>query len=86
MDMMNLELLSMKKRIDPWIDPNTRFTTLSLKPNSPQEIVDLFDKWKQLARKEAELNGRNRLVITARSWVPFSAKSTGVPPGTPVFL
>jgi hypothetical protein len=58
MDMMNLELLSMKKRIDPWIDPSTRFTTLSLKPNSPQEIVDLFDKWKQLARKEAELNGR----------------------------
>ena len=53
MDMMNLELLSMKKRIDPWIDPNTRFTTLSLKSNAPQEIVDLYEKWKSLAKAEA---------------------------------
>lgn len=54
MDMMNLELLSMKKRIDPWIDPNTRFTTLSLKSNAPQEILDLYEEWKRLVREEVK--------------------------------
>lgn len=54
MDMMNLELLSMKKRIDPWIYPNTRFTTLSLKSNTPQEILDLYGEWKRLVREEVK--------------------------------
>ena len=36
------------RKIEPWLVKGSIYTTLALKPNAPQDIVDLFEKWNQM--------------------------------------
>lgn len=46
--MIDTELYLIMRKIEPWLVKGSIYTTLALKPNAPQDIVDLFEKWNQM--------------------------------------
>ena len=52
MEVMKKSLVDMYNRIEPWIDPKTRFSTLSLKNEAPQDIVELYEEWNRMVKSE----------------------------------
>ena len=36
------------RKIEPWLVKGSIYTTLALKPNAPQDIVDLFEEWNRM--------------------------------------
>ncbi|WP_315026361.1 hypothetical protein [Abiotrophia defectiva] len=46
--MIDTELSLIMRKIEPWLVKGSIYTTLALKPNAPQDIVDLFEKWNQM--------------------------------------
>lgn len=52
MEVMKNSLVDMYNCIEPWIDPKTRFSTLSLKDEAPQEIVELYEEWNRLVKSK----------------------------------
>lgn len=53
--MIDTELSLIMRKIEPWLVKGSIYTTLALKPNAPQDIVDLFEKWNQMV-DEADNN------------------------------
>lgn len=46
--MIDTELSLIMRKIEPWLVKGSIYTTLALKPNAPQDIVDLFEKWNRM--------------------------------------
>lgn len=46
--MIDTELSLIMRKIEPWLVKGSIYTTLALKPNAPQDIIDLFEKWNQM--------------------------------------
>ena len=46
--MIDTELSLIMRKIEPWLVKGSIYTTLALKPNAPQDIVDLFETWNQM--------------------------------------
>lgn len=48
MDMRVTEKSILFAKISPWFVKGSIYTTLALKPNAPQEIVELFEEWNRM--------------------------------------
>jgi len=48
MDMRVTEESILFAKISPWLVKGSIYTTLALKPNAPQDIVELFDEWNRM--------------------------------------
>lgn len=46
MEMNITEGTIMLLKIDPWFEKKNRYTNPKLRPDTPQEIVDLYEKYK----------------------------------------
>nr|DAJ67350.1 MAG TPA: Ras-related protein Rab-8A, Rab-3A-interacting protein GTPase, Guanine Nucleotide Exchange [Caudoviricetes sp.] len=46
--MIDTELSLIMRKIEPWLVKGSIYTTLALKPNAPQDIVDLFEEWNRM--------------------------------------
>lgn len=50
----------MMTRIDPWFEKKNRYTNPRLRPDTPQEIVDLYEeykKWRENYQKTRSMFG-----------------------------
>lgn len=41
-------------QIEPWYEKKNRYTNPSLRKDTPQEILDLYEEWKRLVREEVK--------------------------------
>ncbi|HFU4432287.1 TPA: hypothetical protein ACGO9Y_000564 [Streptococcus suis] len=46
MEMVITEGTRMRRRIEPWFEKKNRYTNPRLRPDTPQEIVDLYEEYK----------------------------------------
>jgi len=46
--MIDPKLSLIMRKIEPWLVEGSIYTTLALKPDAPQEIVELFDEWNRM--------------------------------------
>ncbi|MGQ7452351.1 hypothetical protein ACTGXK_02550 [Streptococcus suis] len=46
MEMVITEGTRMRRQIEPWFEKKNRYTNPRLRPDTPQEIVDLYGEYK----------------------------------------